>query len=451
MRPTRLLVTMAVFCLALSRGAARPGAAAQGPAGVAAVEPPGWFAGDAHVHRGIGCSRADAKEMLTPAELLEAMQPNRLDVVAVLGDMGNGEIRYAEKDLPLISGRDDAASRPGRLLHWDAEWHFDPRGVTFERKAIGGHLILLGLERGETLFREYTYPIFEWAKRQNAVAGFAHLQYLSEGIPQELDCCAPLELPVEVALGSAAFVMEDVDGSDTAIHAYYRLLNCGFRPGLVASTDYPCNFLEPLGTLLTYVQIPDRQLTYRKWIESIAQGRTVVSRNGHNEFLDLKVNRTASPGDELRLEGPGTVRVELCWSSAKPLKGRVELVRNGTVVATREGSASPGSPLRFETTLDFAESGWLAARRMSQRGHETHTGAVFVTIGGAPVRSSVADADFFVRWIDNLIRQTSPGGAWSEFFPKDRDGAQDRYRPARAIYERIAAEAQSAKRGGPQR
>jgi len=449
MRPTRLLVTMEVFCLVLSRGTTRRGAAAEGPAGVAAVEPPGWFAGDAHVHRGIGCSRADAKEMLTPAELLEAMQPNRLNVVAVLADMGNGEIRYAEKDLPLISGRDDAASRPGRLLHWDAEWHFDPRGVTFERKAIGGHLILLGLEHGETLFREYTYPVFEWAKKQNAVAGFAHLQYLPEGIPQELDCCAPLELPVEVALGSAAFVMEDVNGSDTAIHAYYRLLNCGFRPGLVASTDYPCNFLEPLGTLLTYVQIPDRQLNYRKWIEAIAQGRTVVSRNGHNEFLDLKVNGTASPGDELRLEGQGTARVELCWSSAKPLKGRVELVRNGTVVATREGSASPGSPLKLETTLDFAESGWLAARRMSQRGHETHTGAVFVTIGGAPVRSSVADADFFARWIDNLIRQTSSGGAWSGFLSKDRDAARDRYRQARAVYERIAAEARSAKRGGP--
>ncbi len=430
MRPTRLLVTMTALCLALSGGAARRGPAAEGPAGVVAVEPPGWFAGDAHVHRGIGCSRADAKEMLTPAELLEAMQPNRLNVVAVLADMGNGEIRYAEKDLPLISGRDDAASRLGRLLHWDAEWHFDPRGVTFERKAIGGHLILLGLEHGETLFREYTYPVFEWAKRQNAVPGFA-------------------ELPVEVALGSAAFVMEDVRGSDTAIHAYYRLLNCGFRPGLVASTDYPCNFLEPLGTLLTYVQIPDRQLTYRKWIEGIAQGRTVVSRNGHNEFLDLRVNGTASPGDELRLEGQGTVRVELGWSSVKPLKGRVELVRNGAVVATREGSASPGSPLKLETTLDFAESGWLAARRMSQRGHETHTGAVFVTVGGAPVRSSVADADFFARWIDNLIRQTSPGGAWSEFLSKDRDAALDRYRQARAVYERIAAEARSAKRGGP--
>ena len=31
-------------------------------------------------------------------------------------------------------------------------------------------------------------------------------------------------------------------------------------------------------------------MTYRNWIEGIANGRTVVSRNGHNEFLSLAVN-----------------------------------------------------------------------------------------------------------------------------------------------------------------
>lgn len=404
-------------------------------------EPPGWFAGDAHVHRGIGCSRADAKDMLAPGELLEAMKANDLAVISVLGDMGNGEIKYAEKDLALIDGRDHPASTPQRILHWDAEWHYDPRGVTFEQKVIGGHLILLGLGHGEKIFSEYTYPILEWARKQNAIVGFAHMQYLSDDIPAQLDCCAPLEYPVEIALGTSAFVMEDVHGSDTALHAYYRLLNCGFRPGLVAATDYPCNFLEPLGTLLTYVETGGEQPNYRKWIEGLAQGRTVVSRNGHNEFLDLKVNETASPGDTVRLRGRGAVRVKIRWTANKKLSGRIELVRNGTVVANQGGTASPGSPLTFETTQDFAQSGWLCARRMDERGHQTHTGAVFVIVNGAPIRASSADAEFFVRFIDNLIRQTSPGGAWSAYFSKDRDAAQRRYRKARANYERIAIEA----------
>ena len=282
------------------------GQSAEGP------EPPDWFAGDAHVHRGIGCGRSNETEMLSPQQLLDMMDVNNLAVISVLADAGNGEIKFADQDLAMINGQDNSVSTPQRIVHWDAEWHYDPEGVTFERKMIGGHLILLGLKQGGQPFAQYTYPIFEWAKKQGGIAGFAHMQYLPfafypppDGIPTSLDCCAPLEYPVETALGSASFLMEDVHGSDSALQAYYRILNTGFRPGLAASTDYSCNDNEPLGTLLTYVRIPDGHLTYDKWIEGLANGRTVVSRNAHNEFLDLKVNGTAQPGDEIRLEGNG--------------------------------------------------------------------------------------------------------------------------------------------------
>src|SRR6266581_408255 len=69
------------------------------------LEPPDWFAGDAHVHRGIGCGRSNEKEMLRPQQLLEMMKVNNLAVVSVLADAGNGEIRYAEQDLPMITGQ----------------------------------------------------------------------------------------------------------------------------------------------------------------------------------------------------------------------------------------------------------------------------------------------------------------------------------------------------------
>jgi hypothetical protein len=67
---------------------------------------------------------------------------------------------------------------------------------------------------------------------------------------------------------------------------------------------------------------------------------------------------------------------------------------------------------------------------------------VFVIVKKAPVRASAEDARFFVAWIDNLIRQTSAGGEWSGFFTKDRAAAQKRYQEARAIYLRIASEAE---------
>jgi hypothetical protein len=403
-------------------------------------EPPGWFSGDLHVHCDCGVAGGLT---VTPEQVFAAMNINRLAVVSLLADMGNGEVRDAARDLPKISGVDFPLSTPLQILHWDAEWHFDPRGVTFEQKAIGGHLILLGLPRGKAVFSQYTYPVIDRAKQQKAVVGYAHMQYLNNDIPQDLDCCAPLEYPVETALGTIDFLSEDVHGADSAIQAYYRLLNCGFRPGLAAATDFPCNFHEPVGTQLTYVRTADGKLTYRGWIDGIARGRTVVSRNAHREFLDLKVNAKAAPGDDVALRGKGSVEVDARWSAAVPLTGRIELVRNGVVVASREASAAPGSPAILHATIDFTESGWICGRRTDAKGHQLHTGAIYVSLNGEPVRASSADADFFVRFIDNLIQRTAPGGAWSGFLDHDRDAAHARYRRAKGIYQRIADEART--------
>jgi hypothetical protein len=422
--PIRKILVLALM-LASTRAAENP-------------EPSGWFAGDAHVHCDCGVAAALT---VTPEEIFAAMKTNSLAVVSLLADMGNGEVRDAPRDLPNINGKDFPLSTPRQILHWDAEWHFDPSGVTFEEKAIGGHLILLGLEHGERTFAEYTYPLIKRAKRQKAVVGMAHMLYLKNDIPQDLDCCAPLEYPVEIALGTVDFLMEDVNGGESAIQAYYRLLNCGFRPGLAAATDFPCNFHQPIGTQLTYVRSPHGTLTYRGWIDGLAAGRTVVSRNAHREFLDLKVNRNATPGDEISLAGKGPVTVDVRWSAATPFTGRIEVVRNGVVVTSQEASAAPGRPASLQTSVDLNKSSWICARRVEAKGHQVHTGAVYVTIGHAPVRASSADADFFVRFIDNLIRRTSPDAPWSSFFPHERDAAQARYRRAKAIYEQIAAEA----------
>jgi hypothetical protein len=135
------------------------------------------------------------------------------------------------------------------------------------------------------------------------------------------------------------------------------------------------------------------------------------------------------------------VRVE--WRSLKNAVGRIEVVQNGSVVASQTADVAPGSPAAFETTVEFQKSGWLAARRMDwQNGHQTHTGAVYVIVKGQPIRASAADAEFYVKWIDNLIQQTSPGGAWSTFLSHDREAAQVRYRKARGIFEERAREAE---------
>ena len=78
---------------------------------------------------------------------------------------------------------------------------------------------------------------------------------------------------------------------------------------------------------------------------------------------------------------------------------------------------------------------------MSGSGHEVHTAAVFVKVNGAPVRASVADAQFYVDWMDELLQRTSVGGVWASYFPTKRAQAQARYQAAKSLYQQIALEA----------
>src|SRR5579883_292793 len=343
-------------------------------------EPANWSAGDMHVHRSCG----GAPQAISTIH--DKMNDQNLAALSLLADVGNGEVQDPAQDLPRVNGFDDPISTSGRIVHWDAEWHWDATYSQYPHQALGGHVLALGLNEAHQIWQEYTYPIFQWAHSQNAIAGFAHMQYLDNGIPQSLTCCTPVEYPVEIALGASDFISEDVNGSDTAIQAYYRLLNSGFRPGFAAGTDYPCNDGTTIGAPLTYARIANGQMNYRNWIDAISNGRTVVSLNGHSEFLDLAVNGTARPGDEIRLAGSGNVSISVQWNATKDLSGTIELVSNGVVVASKQASVSPSSSATLTATVSFPKSGWIAARRMGSNGHAVHTAAVFVIVNNAPIR-----------------------------------------------------------------
>ncbi len=405
-------------------------------------EPAGWYAGDLHVHRNCG----EATTILGENELIAMMEPNDIAVMTLLADMGNGEVKDSRTDLPKVNGEDAIQSVPGRIIHWDAEWHFDPAGVTFDNKALGGHILLLGLKEAHTIWDESSYRVLDWGRSQNAVAGLCHMQYLDEGIPGDLTCCIPIDYPVEAALGTIDFLSEDVWINDAAINSYYKILNCGFRLGWTAGTDFPCNNSIAPGSFLTYVQINDKQLTYSNWIDGIKNGRTVVSTNGHKEFLDLKVNGTAGPGYEIKLNKRKKVKIDAAWSSVTKQEGKIEIVCNGKVVESIEGDSGPGAPLKFRTDLRITESSWICARRMDETGHRSHTSPVYISLRNDPVRASAEDARFFIDWIDNILKRIGPGGPWNQYFKSNPEAVRTRYMKARKIYEDIAAEAASNKK-----
>jgi hypothetical protein len=397
-------------------------------------EPTNWFVGDMHVHRSCGGTPEAVSSTYSTMVSLD------LTVISLLADSGNGEVQDPTTDLPKVTGADDPVSTSNRLVHWDSEWHWDATYTQYAHQALGGHLVLLGLTNAQQLWAEYTYPILNWARQQGGIGGFAHFQYLPESsFPDTLTCCTPIEYPVEVALGGCDFISEDVAGANAAILAYYRLLNCGFRPGWAGGSDHPCS--ANIGSVVTFAAV-DGPLTYRKWIEAIRAGHTVVSRNGRNEFVDLKVNGTARPGDVINLPaGGGAVTVSAQWSALQNLTGTIELVQNGVMVTNAAASVTTNTTSSLSATLNFTRSGWLAARRMSGSEHMVQTAAVFINVTNTAVRASAADAQFYVSWMDELLSRTDTNGVWGNFFQTNRVEARARYQMARDTYQQIADEA----------
>lgn len=405
------------------------------------VIPKEWYSGDIHVHRNCG----DTSIFISEDSLRKMMEVNNLDLISLLADMGNGEVYDSKVDLLKVTGRDAPQSTVRRIVHWDAEWHWDATYSAFSHQALGGHLVLLGLDLAKQIWEESPYKILDWSRQQGAVAGFAHLQYLADTIQKELNCCIPVDLPVEAALGTIDFVSEDVYStktpkggynSEAAIHAYYKLLNCGFRLGLAAGTDFPCNGLEPLGELLTYVKLGGR-LDYKKWIQGIKKGRTVVSRNGNHEFLDLVVAGKYQPGDDMPLLKKTVIPVKAVWLSDTEMSGTIEIICNGRIVAVKTGIVKPDKPLELSAGIPIEESSWIAARRMDSSEHITHSAPVYITKNGVRVRGSKDDAVYYYQWIDHLLQKIDTGAAWHHYFPNEFQNVKARYMRAKEIYAGI--------------
>jgi hypothetical protein len=184
-------------------------------------------------------------------------------------------------------------------------------------------------------------------------------------------------------------------------------------------------------------------LSYAAWINGIKKGRTVVTTNGHLEFLDLRVNESFTPGDEIYLKGSKKVAVTATWTSVPDQEGAIEIVCNGRIVARLDTSALPLKPVTLSFELPVNQSSWICARRMNSDGHQSHTAPVYVTVDNKPVRASAEDAEYFATWIENILENINDGGSWRSYFSKDIAKVHTRYRKAAGLYKNIARECQA--------
>jgi hypothetical protein len=386
----------------------------------------GWYSGDVHIH-----ANYNNHEFITPEDVRDQVEAEDLNVANLMVANSSGPHIHDEQ---YFEGRPNKLSTPLHILYWVEE---------MRNAGLYGHMCLTGLKSlvlpQNTGFANN--PAWPWdyppnhvqaqeANRQGGAASYAHPGYNFTPDPQTMSA---RELPVDLALGSinALDVMSNAN-EDASVPMWYRLLNTGLKCAISAGSDSFTNRRHHWlpGAQRVYVRVGS-PFTYERWIESYKAGRSFAT-NG--PMVRFTVNGKG-PGDEIRLDQPGKLAVEVRVTSLLPFD-TVEVVANGKVVASGTGNRLTGS-----ITLD--ESMWLAARvrgpyhrlLSSDRFLYAHTSPVYCYVGGRPIASR-EDARFFVNWIDQLIALAEKRGRYRD--DRQKQDVLALFRKGRAYYEGVA-------------
>jgi hypothetical protein len=393
----------------------------------------GWYGGDLHVHMNYGGAYRN-----DPAHL--ALQARAENLAVVENLIVNKEGRVP--DVGYFRGGLDPASTPSVIIKQDQEFH----------TSYWGHLGLLGLREHLVLPGYAAYAntaaaslvptnadVADQAHAQGGLAGYVHP---FDAYPDPSDTSHPLtaEFPVDVALGKVDYyeALGFVDDPMATARVWYRILNCGFRLPAGAGTDAMANFASlrgPVGMNRVYVR-SGVGLDYRRWLDSLKAGRSFAT-NG--PLLELTVGGR-EVGQSLALaRGKRDVTVRVRLRSNVPVD-HLELIGNGEV-AREIPLAGDRTSVAATFTIPVERSGWYLLRARSDRAEYpvldlypyATTSPVYVTIGGAPVRSA-EDAGYFARWIDRLAEGVRDSREFNS--EGERAHVLGQLRDARAEFER---------------
>jgi hypothetical protein len=385
------------------------------------MEAAGWWSGSDHVHMNYGGNLRN-----TPGNLLRIARAEGLNVVSV--KVANKDTRVF--DHQHFTGGVHALSGKRWLLRFDQEY----------RPPFYGHINLIDLAgqlvpplaagcEGSAL--ESLYPsstdILQFAHQRGAIGGYAHPWRRD---PESSEYGMARGFPVDLALGTVRYleILTNARNFTHTSRVWHRALNCGFRIAASAGEDsmLDLNAAAIAGTSRVYARLGP-QLTWQGWVDAIRGGRTFVT-NG--PLLRFSVNG-AQPGDEVRLpEGGGVLEIEAAYDSIVPVE-KLELFLNGKSIDVQK-------------TIRVERSGWLTLRARGSASHPVddeqliaETSPVYISCGGRPVRSR-SDAEYFVRWIDDVARQAGEHPGWRSAQEKRHVLAQ--FAEARKVFEQRARE-----------
>ena len=425
----------------------------------------GWYSGDHHVHAA-GCSHyQNPAEGVLPKDMMRQIEGEKLNVGAVLTW---GPDYYYQKQ--FFSGHDDSLSVRDCRMHYDVE-------VSGFPSSHAGHLVLLGLRELDYPntkkiedWPTWDLPILEWAKRQDAITGFAHsgwgLQVSDRNVPSfempGFDGIGANEYIVDVAQPD---VVDFISAGDTPfvweLSIWYHTLNVGFRTRLAGETDFPCITDNRVGQGRSYIKTGS-PLNYRAWLDGLKKGRTYVS-DGRTHLMDFSVNgvELGTQGSQVTLAARATIHATMrvaalldptphpdiqslpydqkpYWTIERARIGDsrqvpVELIVNGKVAA-RKTVVADGVVRDVSFDVPIEQSSWVAARILPA----AHTNPIFVLIGGRPIRASRASAE----WCLNAVHQCWTQKA-ARIAPDQLSIARAAYDHAAQVYRKLEAESET--------
>ncbi len=394
----------------------------------------GWYSGSDHIHMNYGGNLRN-----TPDNLMMLARAEWLNVIGA--KVANKDHRIF--DHQHFTGGVHKLSDATQLLSFGEEY----------RPPFYGHVNFINLTRNlispfttgyEGSAIESLYPsntdIFRLARAQGAIGGYVH-PWSRE--PEKSEYAVARGFPVDLALGALTY-LEVLTRAPHFTHTsgvWHRALNCGFKITASAGEDSILNLnaTPVIGTGRVYSYLGSG-LTWSGWVEAIREGRTYVT-NG--PLLQFEVDGQI-PGGEIRLpEGGGTLKVLAQVDTAVPIE-KIEVFWNGRAVETVP-VGKDARTLRLEKHIPVKQSGWLTLRARGGPSHPVddayiaaETGPVYVYVGGRPIRSRV-DAEYFIRWIDDITRQAEAHPGWRS--DRERRHVLSQFAEARKILEQRAREA----------
>ena len=398
----------------------------------------GWHNGSTHVHTNYAGNLHNTLE-----NMMMMSDGEDQDIVVEL--IANKDNRILDYQFFIPGGEAHPLSTPDRVLIVGEEY----------RPPFYGHVFMLGLE--DHLISPFTtgyegtgieslYPsntdMFRKAKAQGATTGYVHA-FGGNADPLQGNLGGAKGFLVDAPLGTVD-ALEWSSAGTSSFYPVYALWNNDIKITAVGGEDAisSLHWTATLGAMRTYVRPDDGQRTMDGWLTGLRDGHAFVT-NG--PLVELTVNGRIA-GETLALAaGTGTVSVSARVRSITPLT-RAFIVHNGEEVAEVPLSENRQSG-DYEGEVEITGSGWIHLRAvgapeesypLDARFAQAFTNPVWMNVGGAPIRD-LASAEYGMQWIDKL---TEMALAWPDWRSQTEiDHVLGQFQEARAVYERLAAEA----------